>query len=88
MVSLTFWLAGLAVDGPASLKLIECGGVPVNAVGLIIRQDVKKSAWGAWARCQAPPPAAQCADFAEGHGPDIGRAATAFVPRDPRRKIR
>ena len=41
MVSFTFWLAGLAVDGPASLKLIGCGGVPVNAVGLIIRQDVK-----------------------------------------------
>ena len=41
MVSLTFWLVGLAVDGPTSLKLIGCGGVPVNAVTLIIRQDVK-----------------------------------------------
>ncbi len=43
MVSLTFWLAGLSVDGPPSLKLIGCGGVPVNAVNSIIRQVVKCS---------------------------------------------
>ena len=47
MVSLTFWLAGLTVDGPTSLKLIWRGGVPFNAV-LIIIDEVSIEATDAW----------------------------------------